>query len=105
MLGDVNGETLTFEYISAFPWENAGGTAIESATSDSDVWLLDRRLLTLGVKWRWKKEKGVEDWSVDQQLYARQLAAVRGRDGGSKAIIFGDPAGHDYGPYTDLWVS
>lgn len=104
MLGDANGETLTFEYVSAYPWQNASTVAIETATSDSDVWLLDRRLLTLGVKWRWKKEKGVEDWATDQQLYQRHLSALRGRDGGSKALTFGGPQNVEPVPYTNLWI-
>lgn len=104
MLGDVNGETLTFEYVSSYPWQNASMVAIENASSDSDSWLLDRRLLTLGVKWRWKKEKGVEDWQADQQLYQRHLSALRGRDGGSKALCFGEPQDVEPVPYTNLWI-
>lgn len=104
MLGDVNGETLKFEYISAFPWQSDAQVAKEIATADNDVWLLDRRLLVAGVKWRWKKEKGIEDWQADQQLYQRQVSQVRARDGGSKSLRFGDPAYCPPAPYTPLWI-
>lgn len=57
----VDGETITYEYISSFPWK-AGSTNKELATADTDEWRLDRRLIVLGIKWRWKKEKGIEDW-------------------------------------------
>lgn len=57
----IDGETITYEYISSYPWQ-ASGVNQELATADTDEWRLDRRLLTLGVKWRWKKEKGIEDW-------------------------------------------
>lgn len=104
MLGDVSGETLRFEYVSAYPWQNANAVAIENATSDSDVWLLDRRLLTAGIKWRWKKEKGVEDWKEDLQLFNRYVGQVRGRDGGSQAIQFGEQTFCATPPYTKIWV-
>ena len=57
----VDGETITYEYLSSYPWQ-ASGVNQELASADTDTWRLDRRLLILGVKWRWKKEKGIEDW-------------------------------------------
>ena len=57
----ISGETITYEYVSSSPWQ-ASGVNQEAATADTDTWRLDRRLLILGVKWRWKKEKGIEDW-------------------------------------------
>ena len=104
MLGDVNGETLTFEYISSYPWESDGGTPKETPTSDTDVWRLDRRLMIAAVKWRWKKEKGVDDWQADVQQYQRYLGLLRGRDGGAKALQFGDASRCPPEPYTPLWV-
>ena len=105
LIGDSVGETLSFEYVSAFPWQNASAVPIEIASSDSDTWLLDRRLLTLGIKWRWKKEKGVEDWAADQQLYQRHLSMLRGRDGGAKTLYFGDAVVYGPAPSTPLWVT
>lgn len=105
MLGDVSGETLEFEYVSAYPWESDGAVPKEIATADTDNWLLDRRLLTLAVKWRWKKEKGVDDWALDQQLYQRYVSSLRGRDGGAQAIAFGDARYPEPIPYTNLWVN
>ena len=105
MLGDVSGETLKFEYISKYPWQDASANAIENATSDSDVWLLDTRLIVLGTKWRWKKEKGVEDWQIDREMYMRHLSHVMGRDGGAGAICFGEPVANQTPPYNNLWVT
>lgn len=99
----VPGETITYEYISSFPWK-AGSTNKELATADTDEWRLDRRLLILGVKWRWKKEKGMEDWQVDQQLYQRHLNMLRGRNEGAKTLMFGEARGIPLDPYTRLWV-
>ena len=97
-------ETLTFEYISSYPWESDGGTPKETPTSDTDVWLLERRLMIAAVKWRWKKEKGVDDWQADVQAYQRYLGLLRGRDGGAKALQFGDASRCPPEPYTPLWV-
>lgn len=105
MLGDVNGETLTFEYVSSYPWQSSGGSAKELATADTDEWLLDRRLLAANIKWRWKKEKGVDDWQADQALYQRYVNYLRGRDGGAKALMFGDAEYCPPEPYTRLWIA
>lgn len=103
VLDPVDGETITYEYLSAFPWR-AGSVNQELATADTDEWRLDRRLLALGVKWRWKKEKGMDDWQADQQLYQRHLSMLRGRDEGAKTIMFGDPLHMSLEPYARLWV-
>lgn len=99
----VDGETITYEYLSSYPW-SASGVPKEVATADTDEWRLDRRLLILGVKWRWKKEKGMEDWQVDQQLYQRHLNMLRGRNEGAKTLMFGEARGIPLDPYTRLWV-
>lgn len=96
--------TMVFEYLSSYPWEASDNTPLREATADTDRWLLDDRLLKLAIKWRWKKEKGIEDWQVDQQLYQRQVNLLRGRDGGAKALQFGDPAYFFPAPYTPTWV-
>ena len=96
------GETITFEYESAHPWLS-GATPAETATSDTDVWRLDRRLLILGVKWRWKKEKGLEDWQVDAQQYQGYVNILRGRNEGARTLCFGDAPRPDYAPYTRLY--
>ena len=103
MQDPVAGEVITYEYLSSYPWK-ASGVNQELATADTDEWRLDRRLLVLGVKWRWKKEKGIEDWQVDQQLYQRHLNMLRGRNEGARTIQFGQPSELTYEPYTRLWV-
>ncbi len=98
-----NGETFRFEYISSMPWEAEDNAPKSWATADTDRWLLDDRLLILSTKWRWKKEKGVEDWKEDLQLFNRYVSQVRGRDGGSQALCFGE-AIIDHSPYTRTYV-
>ena len=99
------GTTLRYEYVSNAPWTTSDGvTAKEQATADTDLCLIDRRLMETAIKWRWKKEKGLQDWQVDQQVYQQQLNAWRARDGGSRTIQFGGPEPYDPQPYTNLWI-
>lgn len=106
VLEPESGAVIRFEYISNAPWtDSTGVTAREQATVDTDLCLLDRRLMETAIKWRWKKEKGLEDWQIDQQVYLQQLNAWRGRDQGARVIQFGEPMCPMPAPYTDPWVN
>lgn len=96
------GDVLNFEYVSSMPWE-ASGIGQELAAADTDVWRLDRRLAQYAVKWRWKKEKGVDDWKDDLIIFQGYVNKLRARNNGAKSIYFGEqslPAD----PYAKLWV-
>ena len=99
----VAGETITYEYLSAYPWR-AGSVNQELATADTDEWRLDRRLLVMGVKWRWKKEKGMEDWQADFAAYQKYVSTVRGRNEGAKTLFFGECGEYIPHPYTDTYI-
>lgn len=103
IMNPVAGEEVTFQYVSSCPWETSSGTPQERASADTDVWLLDDRLVKLSVKWRWKKEKGLEDWKDDAALFGRYVNSLRGRQG-AKTLTFGEPMFRDGSPYTNLWV-
>lgn len=99
------GTTITYEYVSNAPWTDADGTtSLEQATADTDLCLIDRRLMETAIKWRWKKEKGLADWQIDRAEYLNQLNTWRARDGGSRTLQFGEPAWPMSEPYTNLWV-
>lgn len=99
------GDVLQFEYSSDSPWTAADGTtAKESATLDTDLWWLDRRLLVMATKWRWKKEKGLPDWQPDFQAFQQHANAVRARNAGARTLCMGDPGFGVQEPYTPLWV-
>lgn len=104
ILNPTPGDTIRFEYVSNAPWSGSDGAAKELATADTDVWELDRRALTGGIKWRWKKEKGLPDWEVDLRLHANYLRALRGRDRSAQTLHFGLPEDFAPEPYTNLWV-
>jgi hypothetical protein len=102
------GSVLRFEYFSSYPW--LSGAALgpqvgrEVPIADSDECVFDRRLMIAGIKWRWKKEKGLPDWDVDFNEYTKMVNTFRGRDQGARTIQFGETM-HGYcEPYANLWV-
>lgn len=100
-----SGTVITYEYVSNSPWTDATGLAAkEQATVDTDLCLIDRRLMETALKWRWKKEKGLPDWQVDRSDYVQQLNSWRARDQGARTLQFGDAPCPDPAPYTNLWV-
>ena len=50
--------------------------------------LLPETLLLMGLRWRWKKEKGV-DYAEDFRTYESQVKDALGRDGGKPILNMG----------------
>lgn len=101
------GETLQFEYQSNALWtDSTGFTAKQRISADSDLWTLDDDLLILALKWRVKKEFGLDDWQIDLaewKTYSRNYLAD---NRGGRAIMIGGAAEQQaVPPYTNLWVS
>lgn len=102
-----------FEYISNAPIQKYTGTSpsispnpvlVQSFTSDKDIWLLDDPLFEMCVKWRYKREKGIEGWQEDKNDYQLYENQVRGRDSGAQTIYWPDMWPWPGVPYTNLWV-
>lgn len=76
------GLTWAFEYMSKFPVQSAAsGEYLQGFVADDDEFLLDDRLLTYGIRWKWKYEKGLtyaEDLRRFEEL-ANSLAAKDNR--------------------------
>lgn len=105
VINPTAGDTIQFEYVSNSPWTTSGGVAQESATADTDLWILDRRLLVMLTKWRWKKEKGLPDWNADLQLATSYANGLRGRNAGARTIYQGEPQFWAGDPYVNLWAN
>ena len=77
----VAGQTCYFEYITK-NWltDSTGVTERSEFAADADVAVLDERLLTLGLIWRWKAAKGF-DYTADLQKYERRVIDAIARDG------------------------
>lgn len=80
------GNTWAFEYISKNWILGANGTSYKQFfTLDTDNPLLPEELLTLGLRWRWKKEKGF-DYAEDFNTYEKQVMQALGQDGMKKRL-------------------
>lgn len=75
----------TYPYVSRWYARDEGGTLKAEFTADNDMFVLDERLLTLGLTWRWKAQKGAE-YSEDLAAYEVQLAREASRDRGFYAL-------------------
>lgn len=72
----------TFPYItSSAVRDTSTGAMKASFTADTDEWLLPERLLTLGLVWRWRENKGLA--TADQEAFTKALDEYAGKDAGS----------------------
>lgn len=80
------GHTWAFEYISKNWILGADGTTYKQFfTLDTDTLLLPESLLLMGLRWRWKKEKGLE-YAEDFATYEGQVRKALGHNGLKKAL-------------------
>lgn len=96
------GHEWAFEYASKNWILGADGvTYKEYFTLDTDEPLLPQTLLLQGLRWAWKREKGL-DYAEDFRMYETQVQDALNRDGG-KPILFMDTA-EWRGPKPGIWV-
>lgn len=80
-----SGQKATFPYITK-NWATAESLAPKSSfTADTDNFRLPERLLTLGLVWRWRENKGL-DATGDQEAFVKALDEYATKDGGSKVF-------------------
>ncbi len=78
------GQTCAYEYGTTY-WVNGSKTAF---SADTDTAVLDETIISLGLRWRWLKSKGM-DYAEDFRSYeiAKQQAVAR--DGGKQKVYLG----------------
>lgn len=84
-------ETAKFYYIS----RNVVKGDKPKFTADGDEFMLDERLLTLGLIWRWRAQKRFE-YAEDMANYELALSKAISRDKGTRPLVIGNtrlPAG------------
>ena len=82
--------TWAFEYVSKNWMTDSGGSTYKQyATADTDLMLLPEELLLMGLRWRWKKEKGLV-YTEDFNTYEAQVNDAIGRDGGKRNLRMDD---------------
>src|SRR5206468_2988508 len=97
------GYTWAFEYASK-NWVLAvdGTTYKQYFTADTDTILLPDDLVLMGLRWRWKKEKGLE-YAEQFRTYEMQVKDELGRDGGKPNLHMDDEGWR--GPVPGIFVS
>lgn len=97
------GYSWYFEYVSK-NWILGvdGVTYKDSFTLDTDTLLLPESLVQMGLRWRWKKEKGFE-YAEDMRTYEIQVKDTIGHDGGKKTLYM--DSNNDRGPVPGIFIS
>ena len=95
---------IKIEYITKYCVVGATTGPKELFSDDSDTCLFDDLLLMYDIKWRYKKEKGFDDWQADLEIFRKHLNSVLGRDRGAKTIE-PDTGIFFPGPQVNEWVS
>jgi hypothetical protein len=102
-----SGMVLIYEYLSKNLVLSTGSSTAdkERFTADDDTFLLDDDLLIMDVKWRYKRELGIEGWQTDAQDFARYEKTHRSKESGSGTLHFGETDHTEIAePYTNLYV-
>lgn len=71
------GEVYKYNYYSEF-WVSSSGSPVATWTTDADVSLIDEKVLTTGLEWRYLKQKGL-DYAEEFRRYEMRLARADGR--------------------------
>lgn len=76
---------VSYVYLSRNYALSDDGTPKMQFDADTDIFRLDERLLTLGLIWRWKAQKGLE-YAEDLATYETALSQAQTRDGGAHVV-------------------
>lgn len=81
------GETMSYEYITKFWCGGAADTVPDQSSwaSDTDINFLDDEVTVQGILWRFQRSRGL-DYAEAFNGYEMQLAALMGRDGGTRML-------------------
>lgn len=79
------GQIIAYEYVSKNWARGSNGIAKAAYNADDDLTYVSEALITLGIRWRFLKSKGL-DYTQDEDTYNRQKAQVMARDGGSTKL-------------------
>lgn len=75
----------SFPYVSSFWARGSNGSLKPQFNADDDTFVLDERLLTLGLIWRYRAQKGV-DYGEDMANYETSLSQAMTRDAGARVV-------------------
>jgi hypothetical protein len=79
------GQQIAYEYVSKYWARSAALVPQEEFLADTDGTYLDEKLITLGIRWRWKAANGL-DYGEDFKTYQVERNQKMARDGGNTEI-------------------
>lgn len=82
---EIAGEYVSKNWCQSNPAPPGASVLQPAFVADTDTALLDEELMTLGLRWRWLKAKGL-DYGEEMATYERRKETRQARDGGSTAI-------------------
>lgn len=85
----MNATQAQFPYISKNWARDVGGVTKPAFDNDADEFLLPERLLTLGVIWRWRENKGYAGSEADMANFTKALDEYGVKDRGSQVLRWG----------------
>lgn len=92
------GESWFFEYVTKHGILDVDGTTTKQAfTADTDTVLLPEELVLMGLRWRWKAEKGL-DYAQNFDTYEKQVADALGHNGSKPTLHMDEMAQRDAQP-------
>ena len=84
----VNTHTLAVEYKANYGVKDVSNTPKQYFTVDTDTCIVNDTILLLGLRYFWKKEKGM-NYAVEADLYARSLRSLGSQAGQMTQIDMG----------------
>jgi hypothetical protein len=79
------GHSCYFEYASTCAVLSSASVKKSAFTADDDTLRLSEKVVLAGLRWRWKREKGL-DYEEEYNRWERMASTAAGRDG-TKAIL------------------
>lgn len=83
--GAAQTDVIAFEYMSTSWCTSSGGIYQSAWAADTDLYLWDDDLLTLGVKWRWLRAKGL-DYGEEREQYQKAIDMQMSRSGANRVL-------------------
>ena len=81
----ASGEVYKYNYYSKYWIKAAGGGTSAVWANDTDTSLIDEKVLTSGLEWRWLKSKGL-DYAEEFRRFEMRIARAEGRDDDSREV-------------------
>lgn len=93
------GDVMAFEYITE-NWVDTNADGVGDSpvwVADTDTSLLEERLISLGIVWRFLQKSGLP-WQAQHAIYSTEIEKAMGRQGGAPTLSLDGGGGIVLGP-------